>query len=569
MVTLFYDSVFLVSLVLSLLFVRFWHKHFDVHITLVFVLVPVTNLCYPLLGHATTLEGALVANRLSYIGGTFLLLVITLSVFSLCDIQIPRPVRMLMFLTSAGIYLTSLQADKYGFFYKSITMEIIDGVPVFRKEYGFMHSVFICMVILYFLMSLSAMVYSLARKKQVSRKNILLLFLPIAICMLCYFAGRAFTNRVELLPAGYVFAQIVYLIIAHRLCLYDITDISIDSMVERGDTGFVSFDFHFNYLGSNLTARQILPELEELTVDMPASMNQIVHRQFLSKLKVFSDDPKQDHFYYERDEHIYLVRITYLFDGSHKRGYQLFMTDDTKNQKYIDLLNSFNTSLQAEVEEKTAHIVEMHDHLITSMAAMVESRDNSTGGHIKRTSEDVRILVDEIRQDPDMPLSESFCRCIIKAAPMHDLGKIAVDDAVLRKPGRFTDEEYAKMKIHAAEGARIVHEILKTTDDEEFRRIAENVAHYHHERWDGSGYPEGLRGEEIPLEARIMAIADVYDALVSKRVYKDSMSFEKADSIIMDGMGKHFDKRLEKYYVSARPKLEAYYTSLAQAAGEE
>jgi putative two-component system response regulator len=161
-----------------------------------------------------------------------------------------------------------------------------------------------------------------------------------------------------------------------------------------------------------------------------------------------------------------------------------------------------------------------------------------------------------------MKLPESFCRNIIKAAPMHDLGKIAVDDAVLRKPGRFTDEEYEKMKVHAAEGARIVHSVLDGTDDEEFHIIAENVAHYHHERWDGSGYPVGLSGTNIPLEARIMAIADVYDALVSKRVYKESMSFSEADSIIMNGMGRHFDPSLEQFYVSARPKLEMYYSSL-------
>lgn len=116
--------------------------------------------------------------------------------------------------------------------------------------------------------------------------------------------------------------------------------------------------------------------------------------------------------------------------------------------------------------------------------------------------------------------------------------------------------------MHATEGARIVHEILKETDDDEFRILAENVAHYHHERWDGSGYPEGLSGEAIPLEARIMAIADVYDALVSKRVYKDAMSFEKADNIIIEGMGKHFDKALEPCYVLARPKLEAYYSQI-------
>ena len=115
------------------------------------------------------------------------------------------------------------------------------------------------------------------------------------------------------------------------------------------------------------------------------------------------------------------------------------------------------------------------------------------------------------------------------------------------------------MKKHAAEGARIVKQILEGTDDKRFMEIAVNVAHYHHERFDGSGYPKGLKGEEIPLEARIMAIADVYDALVSKRVYKDRMSFEDADKIIMEGMGKHFDKNLEPYYVKARPRLEEYY----------
>ena len=145
---------------------------------------------------------------------------------------------------------------------------------------------------------------------------------------------------------------------------------------------------------------------------------------------------------------------------------------------------------------------------------------------------------------------------------MHDLGKIAVDDSVLRKPGRFTPEEFEIMKTHAEEGAHIVHEILKETADKDFHILAENVAHYHHERWDGSGYPKGLKAEEIPLEARIMAIADVYDALVSKRVYKEAMSFEKADSIMLESFGKHFDKQLEKYYIQARPKLEAYYANL-------
>ena len=206
----------------------------------------------------------------------------------------------------------------------------------------------------------------------------------------------------------------------------------------------------------------------------------------------------------------------------------------------------------------------MPDNLSLRMATPVERRDNSTGGHIKRTSQGVRILVDEMMKKNKLHLTKEFRRAIIKAAPMHDLGKIAVDDAILRKPGRFEPWEYEEMKKHAAEGGRVIHQILEGTDDEYFRRIAENVANYHHERWDGSGYPEGLAGLAIPLEARIMAIADVYDALVSKRVYKESMSFEEADRIIMEGMGKHFDQRLEEYYVAARPKLEEYYRSLEE-----
>ncbi len=144
---------------------------------------------------------------------------------------------------------------------------------------------------------------------------------------------------------------------------------------------------------------------------------------------------------------------------------------------------------------------------------------------------------------------------------MHDIGKIAVPDAVLLKPGRYEPEEYEIMKSHSAEGAKVVHEILKDTDDEEFRRIAVNVAHFHHERWDGKGYPEKRAEHDIPLEARIMAIADVYDALVSKRVYKEKMPFEKADAIILEGMGTQFDPALEKYYRAARPNFEAYYAS--------
>ena len=202
--------------------------------------------------------------------------------------------------------------------------------------------------------------------------------------------------------------------------------------------------------------------------------------------------------------------------------------------------------------------ITMQEQLVLGMATMVEGRDNSTGGHIKRTSKVVELIVNEMIKDDNLSLNHRFYTNVIKAAPMHDLGKISVDDAVLRKPGKFTPEEFDIMKRHSPEGAKIVKDILEGTTDEYFREIAINVAHYHHERWDGTGYPDGLKGEEIPLEARIMAVADVYDALVSKRVYKEEFSFEKANAIILDGMGKQFDPGLEKYYLAAREKIERF-----------
>ena len=203
--------------------------------------------------------------------------------------------------------------------------------------------------------------------------------------------------------------------------------------------------------------------------------------------------------------------------------------------------------------------IDMQENLVMGMAMMIESRDNLTGSHIKRTSDIVRYIVEEMKKDDSGMIDQTFLQNVVKAAPMHDLGKITIDDQILRKPGLFTYEEFAIMKTHSPDGARIINEILKDTNDNRYLEVAVNIAHYHHEKWDGSGYPEGLKGEEIPLEARIMAIADVYDALVSKRTYKDAYSFEEANDIILDGMGTHFDPSLQKYYERALGKIEDYY----------
>lgn len=224
-----------------------------------------------------------------------------------------------------------------------------------------------------------------------------------------------------------------------------------------------------------------------------------------------------------------------------------------------DAFNDMTTSLRKKSEKLNV----IQNSIIKGMAAMVESRDNSTGEHINRTSDCVKIFVTHLFKENVYPnVSEDFYKAVAKAAPMHDLGKIAVDDSILRKPGKFTEKEYNEMKKHSEEGARIVKFVLKESDDKDFKIIAENVAHYHHEKWNGTGYPEKLSGEAIPFEARIMALADVFDALVSKRCYKESFSFDKAFQIIEESLGSHFDEKLGREFLKCRSILEEFYCVL-------
>ena len=217
-------------------------------------------------------------------------------------------------------------------------------------------------------------------------------------------------------------------------------------------------------------------------------------------------------------------------------------------------------SLEREVERQTEHIVHIKDMMVLGMADMVESRDTYTGGHIKRTSAVVKTFSEKLEQYcSEFGFDEAFLKCVAKAAPMHDLGKIAIDDKILRKPGKYTDEEFAIMKTHAAQGAKTVENILRGVEDDDFVKIAENVAHYHHEKWNGYGYPGGLKGEEIPIEARIMALADVFDALVTKRCYKEAFTYDEAFKIIEESLGQHFDPKLGKIFMSCRPELEDLY----------
>jgi len=199
-----------------------------------------------------------------------------------------------------------------------------------------------------------------------------------------------------------------------------------------------------------------------------------------------------------------------------------------------------------------------HREMVMGFATLVENKDGSTGGHIKRTSLYVKLLAEELmnRGCYKEELSREYIENLCKAAPMHDIGKISVPDTVLQKPGKLTSEEFDIMKQHAVRGGEIIHETFGHLEDERYTKMAYEVARFHHEKWNGTGYPEGLKGKEIPLCARIMAVADVFDAVSEKRCYREAMPIDKCFEIIREGSGQSFDPLLAEVFLDIRENVE-------------
>jgi putative two-component system response regulator len=214
-------------------------------------------------------------------------------------------------------------------------------------------------------------------------------------------------------------------------------------------------------------------------------------------------------------------------------------------------LKDFNDNLQKMVDEKTKTVLELQDAILKTVADLVESRDDITGGHIERTQRGVGLLVEGLRNHPvfGRAITGWDIKLLLQSSQLHDVGKIAISDRILQKPGRLTDEEFEEMKKHAAFGVQIIEKIEASTSASDFLKYAKIFAGTHHEKWDGSGYPNGLAGEDIPLQGRIMALADVYDALVSERPYKKAFSHAEAVKIIQDGKGTQFDPVLTDVFV--------------------
>ena len=271
----------------------------------------------------------------------------------------------------------------------------------------------------------------------------------------------------------------------------------------------------------------------------------------------------RDFAYHDEDsleENVESVRDLDIHTGDEIENlYQAFTKTTENNAEYVTQLRT-----------KTETISQMQNALIMVLADMVESRDENTGDHVRKTAAYTRIIMEKMKElgyYTDQ-LTDQFIYNVEHSAPLHDIGKISVSDTILNKPGKLTDEEFEIMKSHTTAGAEILDQVINTVPDSGYMKEAKNLAEYHHEKWNGKGYPHGLSGEDIPLSARIMAVADVFDALVSERCYKKAFPFEKAMDIIKQDAGTHFDPKVAEAFLASADQVRQVADHFSQYKAE-
>lgn len=487
---------------------------------------------------------ALSAVKISYMGKPFILLFMFFLVAEYCRIKLPKWLAGGMLLMQFFITALVHTCEHQTLFYTSIEFTEEGVFPHIVFGHGIFYNIYI-LIILAYVAAMAVMCISSLKKNVSGRRRLQIsLFLVIVIVNIAmlgvYLSG--ITQGYDCTLVGYLIATVIFSLSIFRLDIFDTVDLAKDQAISMLRDGIIVFSNYNEVLYRNRRATLLLPEIK-------------THMTFSQDPKELIPTDDDDHLFYE--DKVYELDDRQIQKDDACYGRMFVLHDVTDSYHYM-------SRLEQEVENKTEHIRMIQRRITLGMADMIESRDNNTGGHVKRTSDVIKIFVEELKLcENEGRYSAEFYDNVINAAPMHDLGKIAVSDAILRKPGAFTPEEYAEMKTHAAKGAQIVEQVLRGVEDEAFLQIAINIAHYHHEKWDGSGYPDGLKGTQIPFEARIMALADVFDALVSKRCYKERMSYEKAFAIIEESLDSHFDRELGHHFLDCREELIAYYENIA------
>ena len=561
MVAYFYLIVFFISVILTVDILVKNRKIDNIFILFSFLLN--LNLAGQyLIAVSQSVEMAVWANKIMYIGGCYLPYVIFLFVTRLSNIKINKIINAILLLYATVVLFFVMSIGYSPLYYVSVYLVFGENFNYMVKEYGPLHALYPSMMICYAVLLISLVFFVLRKKTQLPTQVVITIALMCSSLIFTYLLERLLKSKISYLPIGYLIVIILLMKNYDRINMYDMSSNIISSVEKLQEYGYIVIDKHKRYISSNNNVRTLFPEVNTWQIDkkVPESDSPL-YQQIIMQIEKLTTENNFEPQYINTNHRYFQVDIKELnYKKKNSVGYLIEFIDRTAEQIYYKTIEDYNSRLEKDVRKKTQHITYIKDMLILGLAEMVESRDSNTGGHIKRTSEVVNIFAKKLLENREkFNLSKDFLNLVTKAAPMHDLGKIAIDDVVLRKPGKFTPEEYEEMKRHSYEGAKKIKTILENVEDEAFVKVAINIAYYHHEKWNGKGYPTGKQNTEIPVEARIMALADVFDALVSKRCYKDAFSYDEAFNIVEESLGEHFDPELGSLFLECREELIAYY----------
>lgn len=513
------------------------------------VLAGVSMFGYCFVLQSTTLESMVFAYKIIFLGRAFVYFVTLRFYMEFFDLKLRRWCCAVLFAVSAAIMFVTLTFNRHSYLFRSVYLDVVEGFPVMVTKYG---PLFIpCMIITFFYVitfPVIAITHMRHQSKWYKYSVMGILFATFS-SLIMNVMSHILKTPFDLTPLGIVPGQIALLLLIYKLNIYDINDTVREMTYNSMDSAIVIVDEHYRFKGCNPLARTLFPALKHTSINQNIDSTSYILYELLHQ----GGDSKITH-----KGHVYYPEVKTLYSKGKLSGYALWLKDVTKQIEHTQLLENYQHDLEFEVNRKTEQLRRIQENMLISFSNIVESRDDITGQHIRRTSTYVDILIKQLVKEGKFKetLTESYEKHVRLTAPLHDFGKLAISDRILNKPGKLTPEEFETMKTHTIVGGKILDEILSTLEDKEYYRLAKNMALYHHEHWDGKGYPKGLKGEEIPLCARIMAIVDVFDALVSKRPYKEAYSFDKAFGIIEEERGHHFDPVITDSFLAIREELE-------------
>jgi len=508
---------------------------------LLVIFVSLSNVGYLIELMGTNFETCYVGCCIGYASKPYSLVAALCLLFEYTNFKVKK--RYILSLTAVLVFISCLVFWQSDLYYPERYYDASKwGSPLY-VSHGIFWYVYMIISFLIFICIASLTFYEFKNSKTKTAKQMAVLLFAVAFSaclgLILFISGLA--ANYDSTIAGMLVGSFVLTFLFARYRIFDLITEAKNKALDDSKDGIIVLDARMSLSFFNKTAQTIFPDLKN-------NLGRKEEGVIISQLEKMKED----------NELIW----------ANKNYYKLIVSDEIVGRrnllvgrtfKFTEVTEHYNmqANLNAQVDKKTRDLRRFQREALASFADVIEARDGNTGQHVRNVSSICRAIANGLRVKPKFAntVTDDFVNTLVECAPLHDVGKIYISDTILLKPGKLTPEEFEIMKTHSEKGAEIIQESLGKLEEENYISIAKNIALYHHERFDGTGYPKKLKGEEIPLCARILAIADVYDALRSERTYKPPYDKEKAIGIIKEESGTHFDPEIVEAFVNATGEL--------------